>query len=251
MHIAVAGGTGLIGRMVMDEVERRGDTAAVLARSAGVDLVAGSGIETALAGAEAVIDVSNVVTTSRDRSVEFFDAAGTNLRAAAERVGVRHLVCLSIVGIDRVGWGYYFGKRRQEEIALSGTVPATVLRATQFHEFADQLLQRGGPVALVPKILSQPIAAREVAAALVELARGPAQGLLPDMAGPAQLHMPDMVRSLLRARGSRRPVLALRVPGAAGKALATGGLLPTGDGARGRQTYAAWLEAETRTAGAT
>ena len=151
MRVAVAGGTGLIGRMVVDTLQLGGDTAVVVARSVGVDLLTGAGLDHALAGVEAVIDVSNIVTTRRGTAVRFFGTATRALLAGGQRAGVTHHIVLSIVGVDRVPWGYYEGKRHQEQLALEGPVPATVLRSTQFHEFADQMLQRGGPVVLVPK----------------------------------------------------------------------------------------------------
>lgn len=243
MRIAVAGGTGLIGRMVCDAVAAGGDEAVVLARSVGVDVVTGDGLDAALVGVDAVIDVTNVTTLRRSESLSFFEAATTNLLAAEQRTGVAHHVLLSIVGVDRVDWGYYAGKVRQEELCAASSVPTTVLRATQFHEFADQMLARGGPVALVPTMLSRPVAAREVAAELVRLAHGQAQGLAPEMAGPEDLEMPDMVRRLLRSRGRRTPVIGIRLPGAAGRGMARGGLLPEHDGPRGRETFAQWLTA--------
>ncbi|MCP2194098.1 SDR family oxidoreductase [Williamsia deligens] len=246
MRIAVAGGTGLIGRMVCDEVAAARDEAVVLARSVGVDVVTGDGLDAALAGVGAVIDVTNVTTLKRSESLAFFETATTNLLAAEQRAGVAHHVLLSIVGVDRVDWGYYAGKVRQEELCAASDVPTTVLRATQFHEFADQMLARGGPVALVPRMRSQPVAAREVAAELVRLAHGEARGLVPEMAGPDVLEMPDMVRRLLRARGRRTPVIGLRLPGAAGSGMANGGLLPQEDGPRGRETFAQWLTAAAR-----
>ena len=243
MRIAVAGGTGLIGRMVCDAVAAGGDEAVVLARSVGVDVVTGDGLDAALVGVDAVIDVTNVTTLKRSESLSFFEAATANLLAAEQRAGVAHHVLLSIVGVDRVGWGYYAGKVRQEELCGASAVPTTVLRATQFHEFADQMLARGGPVVLVPTMLSRPVAAREVAAELVRLAHGQAQGLAPEMAGPEDLEMPDMVRRLLRSRGRRTPVIGIRLPGAAGRGMARGGLLPEHDGPRGRETFAQWLTA--------
>ncbi|WP_278256394.1 SNF2-related protein [Nocardioides convexus] len=113
--IAVAGGTGLVGRLVVDEVRRAGATPVVVARSAGVDLTTGAGLDAALAGVDAVIDASNVETMSGPTSVAFFEAATGHLLAAGERAGVRHHVALSIVGCDRVDLPYYLGKRRQEE----------------------------------------------------------------------------------------------------------------------------------------
>jgi uncharacterized protein YbjT (DUF2867 family) len=240
-RIAVAGGTGVVGRHVVDRCRELGHEPVVLARSTRVDVTTGAGLPEALAGVDTVVDVTNVATVARRKAVAFFESATTHLLAAEKAAGVTHHVVLSIVGIDRVDFGYYLGKRRQEALALGGPVPATVLRATQFHEFAGQVLDRGGPVAIVPRMLTQPIAAREVAEALVDLAAGAPTGAAAELAGPEQHQMPDLVRRVRDARGSRRPVLAVRLPGRAGSDMATGGLLP-GPGARiGRQTFTGWL----------
>jgi uncharacterized protein YbjT (DUF2867 family) len=156
---------------------------------------------------------------------------------------VRHQVLLSIVGLERVPFGYYQGKLRQEEVlAKDGEVPWTVLRATQFHEFAQQVLERvPGPLAVVPRMRTQPVAAREVARHLVGLVLGPPQGMAPELAGPRVEEMTDMARRLLRARGQRRLLLPVRLPGRTGTAMAGGGNLPTGPGPRGTQTFDAWL----------
>ena len=240
MRIAVAGGTGLTGRHVVEALRERGHDPVVLARSAGVDLRDGTGLDAALTGVEAVVDVSNVATQRRSVAVAFFDHAGRNLIAAAERAGVRHLVSLSIVGVDRVRSPYYAGKLRQEEIVRGGPVPWTVLRATQFHEFAGQVLATvPGPVALVPAMTVQPVAVREVAAALAGLVTGPPRQMAPELAGPAVESLVDMARRLIAAGGARRrPVLPLRLPGMGGP-----GLLPAGPGPRGTQTFTEWLAA--------
>lgn len=249
MRVAVAGGTGLVGRHVVGALAAAGHEPVVLARSVGVDLTTGDGLDAALAGVTAVIDVSNVVTTSRRAAVTFFETATTNLLDAGFRAGVRHHVILSIVGVDRVDLGYYEGKRRQEEIARDSGRPVSILRATQFHEFAEQTLDRfaAGPLVLVPRMRTQPIAAREVADALVALVAGPAVGRAPDLAGPDVHELPDLVRAVLRARGRRVWLMTVRLPGRAGKAMADGALLPTGDGLRGTlrgtQTFDEWLHA--------
>jgi uncharacterized protein YbjT (DUF2867 family) len=159
--------------------------------------------------------------------------------------GVGHHVALSIVGIDDVDSGYYAGKRLQERVVAEGGVPWSVLRATQFHEFAEQALHfvTVGPFSLVPRMLSQPVAAREVAETLVELAVGGPVGHAPELAGPDQLQMVDLARRVSRARGLGRRVVPVRLPGAAGKAMRSGALIPTGDGPRGRVTFEEWLAA--------
>jgi uncharacterized protein YbjT (DUF2867 family) len=244
MRIAVAGGTGWVGKLVVDAAREHGHTPVVIARSTGVDLTTGAGLDAALGGADVVVDVTNLSTTNRARSVAFFSTVTATLLAGAERAGVRHHVALSVVGCDRVGLGYYAGKVRQEELVLAGPVPATVLRATQFHEFAVQMLgQAVGPFVPVPRMLSRPIAAREVARALVELAAGPALGLAPELAGPEDQQMVSMVRRVVRARGLRKLVVPVSLPGAAGRAMRDGGLLPTNPGPRGTETFEEWLTA--------
>lgn len=242
MKIAVAGGTGVAGRLVVEALRARGHAPVVLSRGRGVDLVSGSGLDAALAGAEAVIDVSNMVTMNKSKAVDFFDKAGRNLVGAAERAGVRHLVTLSIVGIDRVKNGYYSGKLRQEEVVRGGAVPWTIQRATQFHEFAGQMLSGvPGPIAMVPKAQVQPIAVREVAEVLADLAPGSPQAMAPELAGPQVESLVDMARRLIAAGGARRrPVLPLYFPGG----MSSGGLLPASDGPRGTRTFADWLREE-------
>lgn len=244
MRVAVAGGTGLIGRHVVSLIEQGGHEPVVLARSRGIDITTGAGLPAALAGAEVVIDVSNVATLSKKRSVRFFTNGTTQLLKAGNQAGVRHHLALSIVGIDRVGWGYYAGKLAQEELIRDGDLPWTVLRATQFHEFAEQLLARSpGPLVVVPRMRVQTVAAREAAARLVELALGPAVGQAPELAGPQVREMVELVRQVVRARGRRCLVVPLPVSGAA----ARGGLLPVAesDYTRGGQSFEDWLRSPT------
>src|SRR4051812_31835669 len=98
MRVAVAGGTGLVGRLVVQKLMTTGHDPVVLARSRGVDLTTGLGLDEKLSGCEALIDVSNVITTRKSVSVAFFTAATAHLLRAGDRAGVGHLVALSIVG---------------------------------------------------------------------------------------------------------------------------------------------------------
>lgn len=242
LKVAVAGGTGMVGRLVVAELERVGATPVVIARSAGVDLTTGEGLAAALDGVDVVIDTSNVETLSAKRSVAFFEAATSNLLAAGEAAGVRHHVALSIVGCDVVDMPYYVGKRRQEDLVAAGPVPWTVLRATQFHEFAQQMVDRSPPrVALALRMRCQPIAAAEVAAALVAAAVGEPAGRLPDLGGPQEERMGGMVQRLVRERRLRRFAVPVAMVGKVGRQIARGGLLPAAGGTLGVETFDAWL----------
>ncbi|MGF1428322.1 SDR family oxidoreductase [Kitasatospora sp. LaBMicrA B282] len=241
----MAGGTGQTGRHVVAALSAAGHEPVVLARSAGVDVISGEGLERALTEVAAVIDVTDRKTTRRSAALAFFGTASRQLLAAGERAGVRHHIALSIVGIDRVDYGYYAGKLRQEELIRASAVPWTVLRATQFHEFTERFLT-AGPVVVAPSMLSRPVAVREVAAALADFVDQGPQGMAPELAGPGEVRMPDAVRRLARARGRHCLVLPVRLPGRAGRQLVDGALLPTGPGPRGRQTFEEWLATAAR-----
>jgi uncharacterized protein YbjT (DUF2867 family) len=242
MRIAVAGGTGLVGRYVVEAARAAGHESVVISRSAGVDLLTGAGLDGVLDGADAVIDVTNCQSLRQSKAVQFFGAVTSRLLAAEASAAVRHHVALSIVGIDRVPTGYYAGKLAQEALIEAALVPWTVLRTTQFHEFPAQLLDRvKGPVKPVPAGPAATVAAREVASHLLALATGPAQGHAPELAGPEVHPLPALVRRVMHALGRRGVVVPVRPPGKTGTLLAHGALLPAGPGPRGQQTFAEWL----------
>lgn len=243
MRIAVAGGTGRVGSHVAEIARERGHDVAVLTRSRGVDLVTGRGLAAALDGTDAVIDVVSVDTLDAQKSVAFFETTTRALLDAEAAASVGHHVALSIVGIDRAPEGYYAGKLAQERLIENGPVPWTILRATQFHEFAAQIFASAkvGPLHVAPRMRTQPIAAREVAARLVALAEAAPAGRVRDLAGPREESLPDMVRRWARAQGSRAWVPAIPLPGALGRAQRDGSLLPGPDAELGIQTFAEWL----------
>ncbi|MFD4635877.1 SDR family oxidoreductase [Lentzea sp. NPDC058436] len=237
MRVAVAGGTGAVGRHVVRELERTGQDAVVLSRSSGVDLTTGDGLVERLKGCDAIIDVSNRMALREKAAVEFFGTVTRNLLDAGERAGVRHLVALSIVGLDKVDTGYYKGKRRQEELVGGGSLPWTILRATQFHEFAEPLLdQARGPFVVVPRMLSRPVATVDVAARLVELVGRPGGFVLP-IAGPREWRMEEMAKRLAKARGDRKVLIPVTLPGRVGKAMTGGALLPQGPFTEATRTF--------------
>jgi uncharacterized protein YbjT (DUF2867 family) len=236
----------VLGRHVVQEARSRGFDVVALSRQSGVDLVTGTGLAPALQGADAAIDVTNVQTVRGGPAVRFFESTARNLQAAATREKVAHLVVVSIVGVDRMGgFGYYGAKVTQERLHLDGPVNTTVVRATQFHEFPGQVLRRStfGPVAVVPTLRVQTVAARSVATALIDaVASGPFRGRLPDVAGPAPARdFPALARAVLERTGRRSSVLAVPVPGAIGRAVRTGALLPAADGLLVGPTFEEWL----------
>ena len=152
----------------------------------------------------------------------------------------------SIVGLDRIeGNAHYAGKRRQEALLGDSPVPATILRATQFHEFAEMAVgwtRRGDEAAIAP-LLVQPVAAAEVGEVLAEVAAGPALGRAPDLAGPQPEDLVDMARRVMTAKGDPIRLLPSWRSGVFGPEAAGEVLLP-GPGARlARMTFDDWLRA--------
>jgi uncharacterized protein YbjT (DUF2867 family) len=242
MRVAVAGGTGVVGRYVVTALESSGHEPIALARSKGVDVVTRDGLDDSMHGVDAVVDVTNVQTLNREKATQFFTSATRNLLAAEARAGVRHHVLLSIVGVDRVPMPYYQAKLTQEEAVATGDVPFTVLRATQFHEFPGQVLARmPGPIAVLPRMRMQPVAAQEVGAELARLATSTPEGATHDMAGSEVHEIVDLARRVVRAEGRHRWVVGVRFPGSAGKGMAAGELLPKGPATLGTVRFADWL----------
>jgi uncharacterized protein YbjT (DUF2867 family) len=243
MRIAIAGGTGTVGHHVVAAARERGHDVIALTRRNGHDIETGGGLAPVMSGADAVIDVSNVTTTSAKRAVAFFERVTANLLRAEEQAGVSHHVALSVVGIDNIDASYYAGKLAQERAVAAGAVPSTILRAAQFHEFAEQVVRQTtlGPVVAVPKVLLRPVAAREVAARLVEIAEADPAGRATDLVGPRDERLIDLVRAMLRADGVTKRALEISLPGAYWRGTASGVLrgLPGAD--TGRVTFDEWL----------
>ena len=248
MKIAIAGGTGTVGRHVVSIAKDRGHQVVSLSRADGVDLVTGRGLDDALRGVDTVIDVSGIQTRSTKKAVDFFTNSTQNLLAAEKKAGARHHIALSIVGIDKATSGLYAGKLVQEDTVRHGGVPWTLLRSTQFHEFVPMTVGIAslGPLVLVPQMRTQPVAAREVAEALVDAADAGPRGSVADLGGPRAEELDDLVRAYLQKSRKRKQIAKLFIPGSMGKAMRSGDLIPKPGAAVGRQTFQEWLETDAR-----
>ena len=211
MKIVVIGGTGLIGTKVVNNLRHRGKEVVAASPSAGVNIFTGEGLAAALTGAQVVVDVANAPSWEDKAVMEFFQTAGRNLAAAETAAGVQHHVALSIVGADRLpANGYLRAKVAQENLIKASGIPFTIVRSTQFFEFAKGMVQsatEGQTVRLSPALF-QPIAADDVAAALTGFALAkPLNGTI-EIAGPAPIRMDEFARRFLSATRDPREVTA-------------------------------------------
>ena len=205
------------------------------------DLATGFDLQTALAGAEIVVHAA-----SDPRGDPWqVDVAGTRrLVEAVDRNRLQHLVYVSIVGVDRIPFGYYRAKWATEQVLLASGLPVTLLRVTPFHDFLDELLEqaRRGPVLPVPMGWRvQPVDVGEVAAHVVEVCARPPAGGVVEFGGPEEQSAADLARAWAAVRAPGAHVVATPVPGKLSTAFRDGAAVPTG-GARGRRTYAEHLQ---------
>ncbi|MFI0263639.1 SDR family oxidoreductase [Streptomyces sp. NPDC017056] len=211
MKIVVIGGTGLIGRKVVANLNDLGHEAAPAAPSTGVDTLTGEGLATALAGARVVVDVTNSPSFEEEAVLNFFTTSTRNLLAAEEAAGVTHHLALSIVGIDGLpDNGYFQAKVAQERLVRQGPIPYSIVRATQFFEFVKGIADTAtdGDTVRVPPVFFQPMAADDVAEAVARTAAEAPLGGITEVAGPQLFRFDELLAEALRAWKDPRTVVA-------------------------------------------
>ncbi len=244
MRIVVVGGTGLVGAKLVRQLIAAGHETVVAARSTGIDIVSGAGLDRALEGAEAVIDVSSPGYGDPDEMRAFFEAAGATLLAAGRAAGIGHHITFSAIGAERIGekndpschigddrlvmpasttemqddvlpreahrsGGYYRAKNAQEAMVTGAGIPFTIVRSAPLFEYIHDILYAGrtrGEVR-VPPVRVQPIAADDAARVLMQVAlRDPANAVV-EVAGPNIYALPDLAIQMLTGDEDYRPVL--------------------------------------------
>ena len=230
--IAVIGATGTAGSRVVARLKARDVGLVEISRAQGVDVLTGRGLFQALAGVDVVIDVSNPMPADGRSGVTQAVATAThNIVGACAARDVGRLVVLTIAGIEDPsfdGFPYYEAKRAAKEIVLDGPVPVTLVKSTQWYEFATHpaaVSSRDGEV-VVQDWLIQPIAADTVADVLVEAALGQTHPPR-TVTGPDAIRLPELTTKVLARQGDNRRVRAVQPTLTA---LASGALLAS-DGA--------------------
>jgi uncharacterized protein YbjT (DUF2867 family) len=254
MKIAVAGATGRLGPHIVDVLEERGHEVVPMSRATGVDVITGEGLDEALRGVDVVIDAATQATPDEQTATDFFTASTANLQAASRRAGVRRIVVVSIIGIERAGGGFLAAKLAHERAMLAGPVPVAILRAAQFHEFVGQMLDwtRAGDVAYVPRMRTQLVACRTVAEALADLATDPSAPVsdgppYPEIAGPREDNLVDAATLLAQRRGEPARIEPVSSEHEWERELnESGALLPSPHATLAGPTYAEWLDAAQR-----
>jgi uncharacterized protein YbjT (DUF2867 family) len=252
-RIAVTGATGRVGSHLVEILAQRGHDVVPIARSKGVDVVSGEGLDAALVGVETIIDAATGPSPDEEQATAFFTASARNVQRAGAAAGVTRIVVVSIIGIDKFHGGYNAAKLAHEQTLLEGPLPVRIVRAAQFHEFVGPLvgwtIQDG--VAHVPEMRTQLVAAHIVAEALADAAEEPEirDGRITEVAGPQPERLADVAAVLFASRGdsfeireSRGGLLAQPGdPDAA--AYAEGAALPNPGATLAGPSFEEWLKA--------
>ncbi len=244
MKIVVIGGTGRIGSKVVNKLREHGHEAVPAAPNTGVNTITGEGLAEVLKGASVVVDVSDSPQWDDAAVLKFFETSTRNLLAADAAAGVRHHVALSIVGTDRLSEsGYFRGKIAQEKLIQAGSIPYSIVHATQFFEFLKGLadFMFDGKEVRLPPVLFQPMAADDVASGVARVAVSqPVNGIV-EIAGPEQFRLDELVRRRLASLNDPRKVIADPNARYAGAKVSEKTLLPGNNARLGETRFETWL----------
>ena len=248
MNVTILGGTGAVGRLLRAPLAESGHQVTIAGRSASpeprpgtrgvrADLGSGQGVGEAISDAECVVHLA-----SDPRHAREIDVAGT--KRLLELIGDRHLLYLSIIGVDRHPLPYYRAKHAAEQLIEDSGGLYTIVRAAQFHDLIAHRVERmtRSLIALVPLgYVYQPIDIHEVAGALALLVETRPLGRAPDLAGPEILGIEHLARTYMTARGKERPLVGYPKPGRVARAFRDG-LHTNPERSVGKLTWAEYLE---------
>jgi uncharacterized protein YbjT (DUF2867 family) len=234
MHILVTGGTGILGRQIVQQLSSSQHEVSVMSRRTSLppnfpacqlrraDLASGEGLPSALSGVDSVI---HCASNPKDLRASV-DVRGTgNLIAAAKAGSSPHITYISIVGCDQIPVPYYTAKHRAEQLIRDCGLSYSIARATQFHDLLFQVLTACSkpPVAIIPKGFQfQPVSSGELAARLISITADHAQGRQPDFGGPERKDIADWMRQYLATTTSNKHILQAPIPGRIGHGFRTG-----------------------------
>ncbi|BDY30871.1 MULTISPECIES: SDR family oxidoreductase [Mycolicibacterium] len=246
MKITVIGASGQIGSRVVRLLTEAGHDVVAASLSTGADVLTGEGLGEALSGADVLVDVVNSPSFEDGPVMDFFTRSASNLVAAAKETGVGHYVALSIVGTDGLpDSGYMRAKVAQEKIITESGLPYTIVRATQFQQFAEAITASlvVGDEVRVPDARIQLIAVDDVAAEVAKAAQAAPRNGIINIGGPEKLSFADMARAVLAAKGDDKPVIVDPQATYFGTAVDDNSLVTGDDGILGEIRFADFMAA--------
>lgn len=245
MKIVIIGGSGRIGSKLAKILGDKGHEVIAASPSSGVNTVTGEGVAAALVDCQVVVDVANSPSFEDAAVLDFFKQSGKHLMPAEKAAGVRHHIALSVVGTDRMlASGYFRAKMMQEEMVAASGVPYTIVRATQFFDFAAAIAKTAaqGKAITVPPALMQPMSSDEVASMLADVVLAAPQNGMVEIAGPEPIRQDEFVRQYLAASGDERTVSADPKAIYFGTPVNDRSMIPGAHARHGKMRYKDWLK---------
>ena len=230
MKVAIAGGSGFVGRHLLRRLRAEGHDVRVLARgqatgpgghvasdssSVAVDLAGDpDALTAALAGCDAVVNLVGVKTERAQGFAAAHVTAVARLVAACERAGIHRLVHVSVAGArDDPGRPYLASKWRGEQAVTGSGLAWTIVRPGVIFGAGDDFVTNltamlrqaaifpapgGGSAAL------EPVAVDDVADAIAAaLGRPDTAGQIFDVVGPERLPLRGWITRVAAALGLR------------------------------------------------
>jgi len=210
MKIVIIGGTGLIGSQLSNRLRQLGHDVIAASPASGVNTITGEGLNDVLKNTQVVVDVANSPSFEDRDVMEFFQTSGRNLLAAEKSAGTKHHVALSIVNCDGLpDSGYMRAKVAQENLVKTSGVPYTILRSTQFYEFARAIAQSAtiGQMIHMSPALIQPIASSDVISVLAEICTAAPLNSTTEVGGPEKIRFDNWIRHYLELTDDHREVI--------------------------------------------
>jgi len=236
--ILVTGGTGIVGSAIVAELQKQGQSVAVLGRDAAKirrrfgeameartgDVTQPASLPAAMAGADVVIDAvqfptSPIEVPRRGWTFEKVDYQGTvNQVDAAKAAGVKHFVLVSAVGADLNGPKHWFRfKAMAEQHLRDSGLEWTIVRPSWVYGPNDHALNRLlGFTNFLPfmpmfgdgKQDMQPVFIDDVGRVVAQAATAPeAANQLFELGGPEVMSMDDVLKTGLEVMGRKRFIL--------------------------------------------
>ena len=247
MKIVVIGGTGLIGSQLVNRLRQAGHIVIAASPESGVNTITGEGLSEALKDGDVVVDVSNSPSFEDKAVMDFFQRSTMNLLTTATYAKVKHYIALSVVGTDRLqGSGYLRAKFAQEELIRESGISYTILRSTQFFEFAGRIAQSAtiGNEVHISTGAIQPIASDETVAALTDIAINSPLNTTVEVGGPERMSMSEFIRHYLNTTGDSRQLIADEHALYFGTEINDDSLVPNKYARLGKIKYENWLSTQ-------
>ncbi len=238
--VTVFGGSGFIGRYIVERLAREGAQVRVAVRRPNealflkplgelgqIRLMAANlkneaSVRRAVRGADAVINLVGILFNSGGQTFEALQADGAGLvaRVAAEE-GVKHMVQMSALGATHASDSRYARtKAMGEDAVLAAFAAATVLRPSVVIGAEDGFYNRFAKLVKLFPLLPipgadtrfQPVYVDDVAKAAVMASHGGAafEGKTFELGGPQVLTLRALLEDMMDRIGTHRPII--RVP---------------------------------------